>query len=154
MSFELLSTAGGGTGTEIAITQASAGAAITVIDAALTGLNIGTGSITTGSLSTTNPNLLVFRYQFNGASDDTVSVWLNPTAASDVANITATKANFILNYNQLKGRNSGATNDLFYDEIRYGTTFADVVPIPEPSTWALLAGGLGALTIFRRRRHS
>ncbi len=40
----------------------------------------------------------------------------------------------------------------YLDEIRIGTTYADIAPIPEPSTVALLFGGLGALVLMRRRR--
>jgi len=37
-----------------------------------------------------------------------------------------------------------------YDEIRFGATFADVSPVPEPS--AALLGALGVLALLRRRR--
>jgi hypothetical protein len=38
-------------------------------------------------------------------------------------------------------RSSGMTAGDFYniDELRVGTSFADVVPVPEPGTWAFCA---------------
>ena len=38
------------------------------------------------------------------------------------------------------------------DEIRFGTSFADVVPVPEPSAFALLSGFLGLTWVMLRRR--
>jgi len=38
----------------------------------------------------------------------------------------------------------------FVDELRIGTTFEDVTPVPEPATMSLLA--LGGLALLRRRR--
>lgn len=147
--FNLGTTAG--TGTQASIRQTGAGTAISVTDQS--GGSIGaTGSIVTSSLSTTNPNLIVFRYQFNGAGNDTFSVWLNPTSASDTASISATAADFVLN--QPEFRSVNANGNLVFDEIRFGTTFADVVPIPEPATWGLLAGSVGVLAFIRRRRQS
>lgn len=45
-------------------------------------------------------------------------------------------------------RNSGGTQ--IYDEIRFGATFEDVAPVPEPSIAIL--GGLGLFGLLRRRR--
>jgi len=125
-----MDAAGCATSTKASIRQASAGAPITIIDFIGTGQNIGTGSIPTSALSTTNPNLIVFRYEFNEGSDDTLSVWLNPTAESDPADITTTAEDFVLNYVTLHSGNENG--DLVFDEIRYGTTFADVVPASKP----------------------
>ncbi len=50
-------------------------------------------------------------------------------------------------------RNGLGQTDFKSDEFRLGTTWADVT-VPEPTTWALLAGGLTTLMVFRRRRQS
>jgi len=49
---------------------------------------------------------------------------------------------------RLRTRTSGNTTDI--DEVRFGTSFADVTVVPEPSSLALL--GLGSLLLLRRRR--
>jgi uncharacterized protein (TIGR03382 family) len=42
-----------------------------------------------------------------------------------------------------------------FDELRFGTTLADVTPIPEPATAAAAAGGFAALlAVLRRRRQA
>ena len=49
----------------------------------------------------------------------------------------------------LKGNQNGSTNqNVSYDNVRLDFTAA---PIPEPSSVAMLLGGIGALTLLRRR---
>jgi len=47
---------------------------------------------------------------------------------------------------------NSATDGYKVDEIRFDSTLAGVMPIPEPSTWALLALGLTTVVSLRRRQ--
>ncbi|MBC8009489.1 MAG: putative Ig domain-containing protein, partial [Burkholderiales bacterium] len=128
MIFNLDATTG--TGTKVSIRQTSAGSALTITDVNGGGLS-ATGTIPTSSLSTTTPNLIVFRYVFNGASNDTFDVWLNPVSSSDTPAISVTSANFI--FNNLTLRSVNANGGLVFDEIRLGTSFPIVTPYTAPS---------------------
>jgi hypothetical protein len=76
-----------------------------------------------------------------------------PDLDVDTANASLTDLNAAsVNFRHLSIlANDGGTSNARFDEIRFGKTFADVSPIPEPSTYALLAAGLGALVWLRRR---
>ena len=102
--------------------------------------------------------LLVGRIQNagSGSADGTVDVWINPTditdptagaaASGSVTGATLpTLSSFFFD--------KGATPEGFIDEIRIGTTMADVTPVPEPSLMGLLAGmaALGLVVRYRRR---
>jgi hypothetical protein len=52
----------------------------------------------------------------------------------------------------ISGTNGSAAQSIFYDELRYGTTLEDVVMVPEPSTYALMLGGLLLFLVVRRKR--
>ncbi|MBC8009491.1 MAG: putative Ig domain-containing protein [Burkholderiales bacterium] len=132
MLFNLDSTAG--TGTRVSIRQTGAGSALSVTDTGGGGLG-AVGTIPSSSLSTTTPNLIVFRYAFNGAGSDTFDVWLNPEAATDIPAISATAANFV--FNNLTLRSVNANGGLVFDEIRLGTSFAVVTPYVETAASAL-----------------
>jgi len=97
------------------------------------------------------------------ANGDSASIWINPssdqfggsplaaTATTVVGSSTASISAITINHT------SGASNTptFLIDELRVGQSWADVTPsgVPEPSSVALLAGGLilGATTVMRRR---
>ncbi len=108
---------------------------------------------TAGSSVVGNTFFVVMKLDFV-TNNNTLSLWLNPAlnvplGTPDVSGgLGSTSWNDINNV----GFTGGASATGTFDEIRVGTTFADVSPIPEPTTWALLAGSLTALMVFRRRR--
>ncbi len=84
------------------------------------------------------------------SGSDLLELWFNPNLTTPgTATISATFQDF----SALNGFSfeTGSTTTGRFDEIRFGTSFADVAPIPEPTTCALLAGSLTALMVFRRR---
>ncbi len=96
-----------------------------------------------------------------GYTNPTISLYLNPmdlTSQPDTATATFSGGNTNDGTNltalSLLSIKAGATNARsfgYIDEVRFGTTWADVVPpIPEP-TPALL-GGIGLLLALPRRR--
>jgi len=112
-------------------------------------------------------NLILGSVTMNAVGFDTLSVWYNPSNVTSIgamgtANYTTTTHEYSTFTPFMSGMTIGIRSDTatpnnnFIDSVRiaYGDTsalnFAAVVP--EPSTFALLAIGLGALSFLRRRR--
>ena len=105
--------------------------------------------------------LLVAHIDNGETTSGTISadIWLNPAdlTAADLGtpyvSFSATGGSATDAVGTLTNHNSGGWDamDLKYDEIRLGDTLADVLPIPEPASMALLAVG-GLVTAVRRRR--
>jgi len=120
--------------------------------------------------------LLVARFNDIGTEDDTVDLWLNPLlgasgelAAPDLTFNQATPAgtnkSFLVTTNgawsvsgiviDAGGFSQDGVGSVGVDEIRFGTSFADVTPIsavPEPMSVALLLIGFTAVAGWRVRR--
>ena len=93
-------------------------------------------------------NLFVLKFAFGAGDDDRVDIYRNPSLSGEPAVATATLGGSGLGYDFSFDRIALArfvTSVPLYDadEIRFGTTFADVAPVPEPST-ALLLVSAGA----------
>jgi hypothetical protein len=137
------------------------------------GFNIGLdkSSGSTGSFvwaapvfTTADTIFVVGSYTFNTAttSDDVSQLWVNPSSADFAAAVAPTPtlsstAGNDITLNQIASfvlfdRNANEPKSGLIDDVRIGTTWADVTPtpssIPEPATAALL--GLGLLAIVRR----
>jgi hypothetical protein len=115
-------------------------------------------------LTTSSVIFLVGSYTFNTStgSDDVAQLWVNPSSTSFGAGSAPTStltdsANTDLGANILSfvlaDRSAAEPSAGAIDELRIGTSWADVTPpVPEPTT--LVLGGLGAVSLgfFMRRR--
>jgi len=94
--------------------------------------------------------LLVVRFDFS-AGNDTIRLYVHPTPGSgEPAVAAATLTSLDLGTFVGVSISTGAAATWSLDEIRIGATFADVTPVPEPST-ALLAAGAGFTALWTRR---
>lgn len=86
---------------------------------------------------------------------DPTSVWINPNISSEVALGTP---DLFLNTNNVSANNTvtfSAGNfptSVTYDELRIGTTFRDVAPVPEPGAYSLIFGFAVFSFLVSRRR--
>jgi hypothetical protein len=112
--------------------------------------NIDSGD--SGTLAGETTYLIVGHAQWgaNGAANDTVTLYLPGTdltlgsAVAQSVGVVDQSTFDLINTNHGNGLSSR------WDEIRIGATYADVSPVPEPTTTALL--GLGGLALILRRR--
>ncbi len=110
-----------------------------------------------GVLATTEAFLLV------NISGGVASLWVNPDLSLGEAGLGAANASIAMSetftsFDNIRlfggGLNATTSNGYgegLFDEIRIGTSFADVAPIPEPNSMALLAVGLAGWMVNRRR---
>jgi hypothetical protein len=113
-------------------------------------------------------NLVVLGVNAHSANPNaTYSLWLNPdlsTNISDTAAIGAGDYDLSTDFGVVTGNSSfgfhgwslhqrlNGVQSVEIDELRLGTSFADVAPVPEPSTYAAIFGAVFlALVIVRRR---
>jgi hypothetical protein len=126
------------------------------------------GNLTTGSaiaMGTGSTNLLMFRIDALQGNDN-LYAWWNPDLSlgePSIASATWSSVgidNFATTGNMSGFRfNSSNGQQVTFDELRLGDSFAAVVgsgiaPVPEPSTYALMAGlaTLGLVLIRRRKK--
>ena len=111
----------------------------------------GQGANNLGPLVTTTPSFFVARYDM---TTNFAHFWIDPSLSgtpSDASafNGSAGTAFTDFTFDRIRlGKFDG--NSGYLDEIRIGTAYGDVSPVPEPSTYALL--GLGALVALLRMR--
>lgn len=138
------------------------------------GLKIATGggnfgqALTTTAVPDSTTTLLVAKLDYGAATGGlytkpTLTLWINPTSGNEAAqgagtSLTVTNSNGLgtvggirLSANAATSQNSG-----IFDEVRLGTSFADVVPTanpaPEPASLGVVALGIGALLMRGRKQ--
>jgi hypothetical protein len=113
------------------------------------------GANSTVATGTDQTALLVIK--LDGVSTTkSVSLYVNPTSlggaepATPSASFTLTDAQFLFGFNRFRVQ-TGTNQMLDADELRFGTSFASVTPVPEPSS-LILVGIASALIVETRRR--
>jgi hypothetical protein len=118
-----------------------------------------THTVSTSVVATGATHFLAAHLVLNGATspDNSVTLYVDPdfaslggsapTGGSSVS--FAGLFNFPFEQVTLENRSGVASDTVHFDEIRIGSTWAIVSPVPEPSTLFLLGGGL-ALALVRR----
>lgn len=113
--------------------------------------------------STSDVVFVVGSYQFiSGTGNDVSRLWINPTSATfgdeaaPTATLTSTGGTDIASINSFLIRGASGSPGGVFDELRIGSTWAEVTPaaIPEPSTYVAIFGALalGAVACVRRRK--
>lgn len=97
-------------------------------------------------------HLIVIKQDRSAGTSTTVSVFVDPTSTNEAANVpvivaTDTEGHMLRAFQMY---NNAWNTTAQWDELRVGTTFADVAPIPEPA--ALGSIGIVTLLALRRRR--
>ena len=123
------------------------------------GMNFGTDGIpdyqfNLANVSTTsNTHFYVVQLNLNPGGLDSFSAWLDPVTLSPTPSADLTGSGIELSFNKISLESTGVGFGQMYadfDEIRFGTTWGDVLFIPEPSSLSLLV--LGGLVVALRRR--
>jgi len=103
-------------------------------------------------------NLLVFRFDFSAGATDTITTFANPNLATfdgTTGGVTSAPGDYAftalrLTESYANGNNGAETQ---FDDIRFGSTLADVAPaIPEPTSIAIL--GIATIGLLARRRRN
>lgn len=121
---------------------------------------------TTGGTPASGTAFLVAQLNFDGSGDETAWLWLNPNLNAEPAKSAAagllspvggtTISSF--DFPEEARIHIGSNNDGIVDELRIGTTYADVSPftaVPEPSAFlflGLVGLACGLTSTVRRRR--
>lgn len=103
--------------------------------------------------ATASASFLLYRISFSLAGE-TVEFFANNVPGNEPVTPTISFAvpegSFAATFNNIRIQSGDQPAN--FDEVRIGTTYADVAPVPEPASLAVLGGGILALAGIRRRR--
>ena len=113
--------------------------------------NTITTSGTTGNVGLSAGTTYLVVGEMTFGATDTINLYL-PDVNLNLGSVVSTKTVTLdqTAFDTITFMAKGATPGDLVDEIRFGTTSADVLPVPEPGSLALL--GLGGLMMIKRRR--
>lgn len=102
-----------------------------------------------GIAATTTPAFLVAQIAYGAnPATPTVNLWVNPTPGGTLGTPNQTATADAIVFDRI--RIQSGDQPFNFDEVRIGTTYPDVSPVPEPAA----AGFLGCLALgMLRRRH-
>lgn len=124
--------------------------------------NMGGNQTTLGTTAIGDSAFFVLKMELNPTGSNNLYLWLNPSTATlggaDLAVGTANWSTTGLSTDNARFRSFaveiGGTNTGSYDEIRFGTSYASVTPIPEPSAVVLVLVATAGMALSRRRRRA
>ena len=131
-----------------------------------TGADLTGANPITSAVPITTQSLLLMKIDYNsaGLGLDDISMWINPDLSlGEPTNVSpsfvgSSIGEFDLAFSVVSMRagtlSGGNEGQGFYDEIRIGTTFADVTPVPEPGALALIMLGVSSVFVMARRKQN
>jgi len=132
----------------------------TTSSAGTTVSSLNTGTPNPQALTAGTTYFVTGKLVSDGAKFTEMYLWVNPNdsasegagalwASADI--LTGTGYTSDIAYLGLRNFNMAAADTFEVDEVRIGQSWSDVTVVPEPSTFALLALGAGAIFVRRRK---
>ena len=116
---------------------------------------VGAASTTGGTITANSVNFIVVQYISSGTQWTGANVWINPNSDTQgTATFTVSGGASGTSWLALSslGASLDAGDSLDFDQYTTGSAWSDVVPVPEPSTWLLIALTGTFFRIIRRRK--
>lgn len=106
-----------------------------------------------GSISYGGVDFITGQVVFSGTpgdGQDVASIYIDPAGSTQPAFADATVTDNFTNFNQIDFLGSGSPGE--FGQFIIGTTYADVIPVPEPSSMTLVLGASCVLAAYVRNR--